>query len=428
MKSLSAAALLAACVLILGCPGGGGCTGGGNPGKDDAGVTPASITLSDGPEHDFGSRPVGTSQDHTFTLTNAGAQKATQVLPQGIPGPFAFKGGGFPGTGGTCGAELEIGASCAVTVTFTPVTSGSFTSSLAFSFHDGNGTKSVTRTLKGSASTPAQVAISDGDTYDFGPRAVGASVDHTFTVTNTGGLAATSLAATGLEVPFAFKGGSYPGQGGTCGTSLASLSACTLVVTYAPTQMGNALRPLKLIFSDGANVQTVTHAVSGTAIVPAWLSFSDAPRFDYGTRAVGSSNEHAFTLVNSGGVTATGLGPAFGLAAPYAFKGGSYPGLGGTCGASLAANDRCVVVVTYAPTATGATTGTVGVVYTDGAGIRTASRELAGAATTQAALSLSDGPSYDFGVLVTGTSVDHTFQLSNSGPSAANMLAGAALS
>src|SRR5437868_5741285 len=55
-----------------------------------------------------------------------------------------------------------------------------------------------------------------------------------------------------------------------------------------------------------------------------------------------------------------------GLAAPFTFKGGTYPGTGGTCIATLAAAGTCTVVVTYSPTTTGAHTDTIDITYNDG--------------------------------------------------------------
>ena len=39
---------------------------------------------------------------------------------------------------------------------------------------------------------------------------------------------------SGLSAPFSYKGGTYPGTGGTCAATLAAAGTCTVVVTYAP--------------------------------------------------------------------------------------------------------------------------------------------------------------------------------------------------
>src|SRR5262245_55467664 len=66
--------------------------------------------------------------------------------------------------------------------------------------------------------TGPSLTISDGPLFDFQATAMGATAEHTFTVTNGGGMPATMLrAAAAPAAPFAFKGGgAFPGTGGTC--------------------------------------------------------------------------------------------------------------------------------------------------------------------------------------------------------------------
>ena len=43
---------------------------------------------------------------------------------------------------------------------------------------------------------------------------------------------ATDISTLSLPAPFSYKGGSYPGTGGTCGTSIAD--DCTIVLSFTP--------------------------------------------------------------------------------------------------------------------------------------------------------------------------------------------------
>jgi len=65
-------------------------------------------------------------------------------------------------------------------------------------------------------------------------------IEHVFTLSNTGALAATGLASNGsLAPPFAFEGPSgYPGAGGSCGTSLPAGQSCSLVLVFSPSTAG----------------------------------------------------------------------------------------------------------------------------------------------------------------------------------------------
>ena len=94
----------------------------------------------------------------------------------------------------------------------------------------------------------------------------------------------------------------------------------------------------------------VTRDITGVGANPALLNISDGATFDFGVIAANSSVEHTFTVDNVGGTPSTSMS-GLGLAAPFSFKDGSYPGTGGSCGASLNNGAQCTIVVTYAPTA-----------------------------------------------------------------------------
>ncbi|MBI1862021.1 MAG: choice-of-anchor D domain-containing protein [Deltaproteobacteria bacterium] len=112
------------------------------------------------------------------------------------------------------------------------------------------------------------VTISDGPTYNFGSTYVGMTLEKTFTVSNTGYSPATALApgGTALTTPFAFKGGTYPGTGGSCADTLASKTNCTLVVTCTPTSLGQFTQNLSLSFYDGSKTNTVTRSITGSGV------------------------------------------------------------------------------------------------------------------------------------------------------------------
>ena len=159
---------------------------------------------------------------------------------------------------------------------------------------------------------------------------------------------ATSVTGGGITAPYTYKGGSYPGTGGTCGGTINVATPCTIVVTFTPTATGVANDTINIGYNNGASVTSSTRAVTGTGANPATLSISDGPTYNYGTHAVTTSTDYTFTVTYGGGVPATSVGGS-GLSAPFSFKGGSYPGTGGTCGTTISAN--CTIVVTYAPTA-----------------------------------------------------------------------------
>lgn len=75
-------------------------------------------------------------------------------------------------------------------------------------------------------------ANSQNKGYVFGYVPPLESRDLTLTVSISGGKSSAFSSMNGLKAPYAFKGGSYPGIGGTCGTTLTEL--CTIVLSYTP--------------------------------------------------------------------------------------------------------------------------------------------------------------------------------------------------
>ena len=147
---------------------------------------------------------------------------------------------------------------------------------------------------------------------------------------------------------------------------------------------------------------------------------------NFGSVATGSTATHTFTVNNTGGVPATALADAGGLAAPYTFLGGAYPGTGGTCAATLLNGANCTIVVEYAPTATGVQTDTIDLSYNDGAGAQNSTRDLTGTGAAPAVLSISDAPTYDYGTIAVGGTSNYTFTVSNTGGIPATLLTGGA--
>ena len=230
------------------------------------GVEPAALTLAP-PQFNYGSVEVGVSVDQTFTLSNEGQAAATGLSATALMSPFSFKGSGnFPGSTGTCTATLAPGASCTVVVTFAPTAGAASNSSLALAYNDGVQNQSVTATLTGTGLVPAKLVI-DSPVFSYGSIVIGNSLDHTFTITNTGQAQATGIAATNPTAPFSFKGGAYPG-GGTCGAALAPAASCTVVVTFAPTAAAESISSFLLAYNDGFQAQTVSAILSGTGLSP----------------------------------------------------------------------------------------------------------------------------------------------------------------
>ena len=242
-------------------------------------------------------------------------------------------------------------------------------------------------------------------------------------MTNTGGVPATALTPTALAAPFSHKGGAFPGTG-SCATSLAAGASCSFFVTFAPSAAAPSASSVGLSYDDGVTAASASVGLAGTGGAPAALAISDGSTYDYQTRATGSTTSHTFTVTNSGGVDATALAPG-GVSGAFAFTGSGYPGAGGTCGATLAAGASCTMTVAFAPTTGGLKTATVTLGYGDGVATQSATRPLQGTGAAPATLTLSDTPTFAFGIAANGAVRQHTpFTVTNAGGVAATSLAG----
>ena len=310
---------------------------------------PATINVSD-VSFNFGTKTNGSISSKTFTLTNAGGVAATTLVINGLATPYSI-------SGGNCVGSLNAGATCTVVVDFQPMATGTHPDALEISFNDGTAPQSFSHAFTGSSAAPALLTISESDPFDFGTNATGSSTPQTFTVTNTGASTATAISINGLASPFSHSGGS-------CGTSLNSGNSCTVDVQFTPGGAGVHTDTLDITYNDGAAAQSSSRNLQGTGVPPAFLTLNVGSHA-FGTVAYSSSVDYVFTLTNSGGVAATALsGAAF--ASEFDWKGGTYPGIGGTCGATIAPFGSCDLAVSFSPSVSGPFSDTVSVSYHNG--------------------------------------------------------------
>jgi hypothetical protein len=177
----------------------------------------------------------------------------------------------------------------------------------------------------------------------FGNVATGStSAAQTVTVSNPGGTAAT-VSSVSASAPFA--------ETNTCGGSIAAGGSCTVSVTYKPTATGASTGTLSVASSAPSSPLTV--ALTGTGVSGATALTASPTSVSFGSVAVGSTSAaQTVTVTNPGSSAATGVSVS--TAAPFAES-------NNTCGSSIAAGGSCTVSVSYAPTAAGASTGTLSV-------------------------------------------------------------------
>ncbi|HYT70126.1 MAG TPA: S8 family serine peptidase, partial [Gemmatimonadales bacterium] len=227
-----------------------------------------------------------------------------------------------PAFGGTC-AFADNAAAATVGVQVAP------NHGQQFSFNDPS--VSAGSALLWTLETPVPVIGVTPASLDFGTVTVGTSKDLSFTVRNTGSSTLTGSASTSAPYGIA-SGGSF---------SLGPGASQLVTVRFSPTVTGSAPGTVAFTSNGGNLSRPVTGGTPPViSVIPASL--------DFGTVAVGSSQDLSFTVQNTGGSTLTGSAST---SAPYSIPSGASFSLGP--GASQ------LVTVRFAPTVTGSAPGTV---------------------------------------------------------------------
>ena len=357
---------------------------------------------------------VGSSNSAQATISNAGSAPlvlGTLTLGGASPGEYSL-------AGSTCtnGLSMSAGATCLVTVTFSPATAtapGSPRLASVSITHNAAGSPS-TISLSGTANLAAAPSIlADKASLSFGNTQVGGSAQQVLTLTNNG-TAALNFSALSVS-------GTNAGDftvGGTCavGTALATSNTCTVIVTFAPSAL-NARSASLAVDSDASN-GNLSLPLSGTGIpVP-------VPGVGWSTATLAFGNQtlsglypaRQLTLTNTGSAALTITSLSVG-AGPFSLVSAS------PCGGSLAAGATCNIDLKFNPTAVGGASATLSLVSNAAGSPHTVA--LTGQGTTAAAPVLVWSPlvsTVDFGQVAVGSaSATQTVTVSNQGPGGASI-------
>jgi hypothetical protein len=239
-----------------------------------------------------------------------------------------------------CVSPLAAGASCTISVTFTPTVVGG-----------QSGMLTVTDNAPGSPHTVGlggvgvgPVATLSATSLDFGDQPLGAtSAPKLVNLRNSGN---ASLTITSIVASGAFA------QTNNCPGSLAARSYCTLTFTFTPTVVGGQSGTLT-IADDAAGSPHVVN-LSGTGMGPVASLSSNTLSFP--GQIVGTTSPvEAVTLTNSGNAPLTISSIA--VSGDFAHT--------SDCGSSVSIAATCTISVTFTPTVGGDRSGTL--IITDNA-------------------------------------------------------------
>ena len=354
-------------------------------GQNPTGVSMSPSTLG------FGSVALGTTTTLQVTVENATAS-AVPVTSIAATGPFAL-------ATNACGATLPAHSDCALSIAFTPTLAGNATGTLTLV--DSAGTQ--TATLNGNGAAPPTDTLSL-TTLTFPPTVVGQiSAPQTVSLTNSGGIALNSIAAT-IGAPFQVSG--------NCTTQLAANSSCAFAVVFDPSSSGPQNGALTI--ADALRTQTV--ALMGTGLAPPQIGVSPVA-LNFPVQSIGAAGSPiALTITNTGGAAMANIGFQI-----VGVSSGSFAVSATTCGATLGAGSSCTAQVVFTPTAAGGAAATLTISSTS-LGVKAAQVPLSGTGQAPAGINVSPAQMTFTAATLEQASPSQTATVTNSGSQAAQAL------
>ncbi|GAA3622486.1 choice-of-anchor D domain-containing protein [Flavivirga jejuensis] len=336
-----------------------------------------------GDHTEFGSIANSTTFDRTFTIQNTGT--ATLNLTGGTPivdisGDATFSVLTQPGAN-----TIASGGDVTFVVRFAPTTDvTNAQATISIDNNDATGSENpYTFVIQGSSFTPApeiniqgnSIDIVSGDTTpafgddtEFGATITSTTIDHTFTIQNTG---LSTLNLTGGSPLVAISGdAAFSILTQPSASSIASGGDVTFVVRFAPTIVGSNLQATISIANDDSDENPYTFVVQGSALLTnspgnvssnlqLWL------RADQGIALTGTDvdswsdqSTNGFTGTSEGTADAEYVTSGLNYNPILRFSGNSFYNLGNPSQLDLQPNTDEMTIITVVVTA-GATTGTV---------------------------------------------------------------------
>ncbi|MAX67720.1 MAG: hypothetical protein QF441_03235 [Bacteriovoracaceae bacterium] len=186
-----------------------------------------------------------------------------------------------------------------------------------------------------------------------------------------------------------FLGGSYPGTGGNCSTTLNAQEECDLYIQHLADDTNYDSGSFDISYTGTRGATSYSLNFSGTPVKPISVKIADesseASKTDSSAYYIyfleqevsAGAKVKPIKLTNHQSSTITGMSATI-AAGPYEFAGGSYPGTNGTCGTTLAAGETCLVYVSFDPSSLGSHNEDLNINYTAAEGVTMTTGRLRG--------------------------------------------------
>jgi hypothetical protein len=313
-----------------------------------------------------------TSSAQTVTVSNPGSSAAS-VSSVSVTGAFSQTN--------TCGTSIPAGGTCTVSVKFAPTSGGALTGTLTINTSapggpitvalSGTGVTSTTNLALGQPATASSsyetyVAsnVTDGNTSSYWESADGAAYPQTISV-NLGSVqsigsitldlppsSAWSTRTETLSVLDSTNGSSYSQIVGSAGYTFNPSTGNTVTINLPS---GTSAQYVELSFTGNTGWSAAQlsefEVFPGSGSSGGSSSLSASPSsVSFGNEAVGSTTSAQTVTVSNSGTVAASVS-SVSASGPFSET--------NTCGSSIAAGGSCTVSVKFAPTASGAASGTL---------------------------------------------------------------------
>src|SRR5580698_987741 len=340
-------------------------------------ISPTSLTFSNAQMNQTSSQNV--------TLTNTGNSNVTINLAQLSGNEFGMNGLSLPKT-------ISASQSMTFAVTFTPTQAGAATGSITLK--DNAPGSQQTITLAGNAVSQTSTLRANPGSVAFGTVAVSSKGQQTVTLTNSG-TASTTVSQ------IAASGAGFSVTGFTVPLTIAAGQSASFTAQFAPTAAGAATGSISV--TSTATDSNISIPLTGTGTEGSLTANPGSVNF--GSQLTGSSSTVNVTLTN-GGTANVNINSA-------TVSGAAFSTTGLTTPQTLAAGQSVTFGVKFAPTATGAASGSISIASNLPSSPLTIA--LSGTGTAgQAQLTLGS-PSVSFGNVSVGSTGTQTVSFTNSG-------------
>jgi hypothetical protein len=311
-------------------------------------ATPPLASLSPSSISAFANTQIGLSSAATVvTLLNTGGSTLT-VASVTITGANSTD---FTQTN-NCSAGLAAATGqCKINISFKPSVTGARNANLVVTHNSGNVAGSTSQlALSGiGVAAPAPVMALDKSSLVFGSVLAGSSSPvQTITLSNSGN---ANLSLPSNLLSFTGNNASEFSATHNCSTILASLSSCSIGVTYRPISAGLG-KTANLLIANTSGLPTLTVALTGDAINPVANLQTNLASVAFGNQFVGNSSTQGIVLTSNGSGPVVFSNPALSIGAGV-FAAST------NCSATLTIGASCLATVTFLPTAASSYNGTL---------------------------------------------------------------------